>query len=206
RLAGRGPDHLARAVCEEEPERPSSAVARTLVVAPGEEAGETPTHASVAATREGDPEKLRRSLRGDLDSIVLMALRKEPERRYASVEQFSEDIRRYLEGRPIHARPDTVGYRFRKLVSRHRAGFAAAGLAAALLVGAGLVALAQARAARRERIEAEKRFEEVHTLANSFLLEVDDAIKGLPGSTPARPLVVRRGLQYPERLSQENGR
>ncbi len=76
--------------------------------------------------REGSREKLRRRLRGDLDNIVLKALRKEPERRYTSVDQFSEDIRRHLEGLPVIARPDTFWYRGGKFVRRHKAGVIAA--------------------------------------------------------------------------------
>ena len=202
RLTGRRPDEVARIVCEAEPEKPSVAIARTEEVLRGGKDPVTLTPQSVAATRDGDFAKLRRSLRGDLDIIVLMALRKEPDRRYASAEQFSEDIRRFLEGRPILARKDTVGYRFGKFVSRHKAAVAAAVLATSLLGGASVVAIEQARAAHRERLEAQKHFNEVRTLANSFLLEIHDAIKDLPGSTQARQLVVRRALEYLERLAQ----
>ena len=168
RATGRSPEAIARAVCEEEPIRPSAA-------AP--------------------------ALRGDLDNIVLMALRKEPERRYASVDQFAEDLRRHLDGRPVAARKDTLLYRTTKFVSRHRAGVAAAALAALLLAGATVTAFEQARAARRERAAAEARFREVRELADSFLFEFHDAIKDLPGATRARQLVVHRALEYLERLS-----
>jgi non-specific serine/threonine protein kinase/serine/threonine-protein kinase len=168
RATGRSPEAIARAVCEEEPLRPSAA-------AP--------------------------ALRGDLDNVVLMALRKEPERRYASVDQFADDLRRHLEGRPVAARKDTLLYRTTKFVSRHRAGVAAAALAVLLLAGALVTALQQARAARRERAAADARFREVRELADSFLFEFHDAIKDLPGATPARQLVVRRALEYLERLS-----
>ncbi|MFM9995662.1 MAG: protein kinase domain-containing protein [Phycisphaerales bacterium] len=86
----------------------------------------------VAHGRQTTPGRLRRALRGDLDNIVLMALRKEPERRYASVEQFGADIERFLQGMPVAARPDTFRYRTSKFVRRH---------AAAVLVGAGIAAL-----------------------------------------------------------------
>ena len=76
----------------------------------------------------GEPQKLRRRLIGDLDTIVLKALRKEPHRRYASAEQLSEDIRRHLEGCPVVARPDAIAYRAGKFVRRHKAGVAAAAL------------------------------------------------------------------------------
>ena len=82
---------------------------------------------------------MRRKLRGDLDNIVLMAMRKEARRRYASVEQFSEDIRRHLEGLPVLARKDTVGYRAGKFVRRNKAGVAAAMLIVLMLI-AGIIA------------------------------------------------------------------
>src|SRR5262249_48929435 len=88
---------MDRAICAEEPERPSDA----------------------AVVRQ-TPEKLRRRLRGDLDNIVLMAMRKDPKRRYSSVEQLSEDIRRHLEGLPVMARPDAPGYRAAKFIGRHK--------------------------------------------------------------------------------------
>ncbi|MBY0375981.1 MAG: protein kinase, partial [Bryobacteraceae bacterium] len=133
----------------------------------------------------------------DLEQIVLMALRKEPERRYASAEQLSEDVRRYLEGRPVKAQPDTFGYRTSKFVRRNAWGVAA-GVALLLTLGAGIAAtLWQARI-------AERRFNDVRKLATSFIFEFHDAIESLPGSTPARQLVVKRGLEYLDRLAAES--
>jgi tetratricopeptide (TPR) repeat protein len=134
----------------------------------------------------------------DLDNIVQMALRKEPERRYASVEQFSEDLRRYMEGYPVAARAATRGYRARKFVGRNKVSIAAAALVLLTLLG-GIAATAwQARLANQ-------RFEDVRELANAYLFEFHDAIKDLPGSTPARQLVVKRGLQYLDRLAVQRG-
>src|SRR5258708_32558181 len=83
-----------------------------------------------------------RRLRGDLDNIVLMAMRQEPQRRYASVEQFSEDIRRHMEGLPVIARADRVTYRITKFVERYKAGVAAAALLL-LTLSAGIVGTAR---------------------------------------------------------------
>jgi tetratricopeptide (TPR) repeat protein/tRNA A-37 threonylcarbamoyl transferase component Bud32 len=103
---------------------------------------------------ERSPDRLRRRIEGDLDAIVLHALRKEPERRYASVTEMAADIRRHLEGLPVTARPDGVGYRFAKLVRRRRVEAAAVALTA-LAVMAGLVGVAmQSRTAERERARA----------------------------------------------------
>ena len=164
----------------------------------------TPEEISAAVLRQ-DPVRPRTRVRlhRDLDNIVMMALRKEPERRYASAEQLSEDLRRHLEGLPVRATPDSFGYRAGKFVRRHRAGVAAFALgAAAVLVGLG-VALVEMREAQRERNRAEAHLSEVRKLATSFVFEHDDAIKDLAGSTPARKLLVERGITYLDRLSRE---
>ena len=98
---------------------------------------------------------LARQLRGDLDTIVLRALAKEPERRYASVESLADDLQRHLAVRPIRARPDRLGYRLGKYVRRHRWGVAGAALAVSLLVGAGIGLVWQAERARAEANRAE---------------------------------------------------
>jgi len=102
------------------------------------------------------PSLRRRELRGDLDNILLMALRKEPERRYSSVEQLASDIEGFLDGRPVLARHDSVRYRAGKYVRRHRVGIVAAGLVAASLLVGVVLALAEARDARAARRVAEQ--------------------------------------------------
>jgi serine/threonine protein kinase/tetratricopeptide (TPR) repeat protein len=150
RLAGRSPEEIERAICEEHPEKPSAVIDRTEESA----ADRAINPQSVGETREGTPDKLRRRLRGDLDNIVLMALRKEPQRRYASVQQFSEDIRRHLEGLPVVAHGDTPAYRAAKFVQRHKTGVAAVALIF-LSLAAGIVGtLRQARIAAAERDNA----------------------------------------------------
>jgi serine/threonine-protein kinase len=137
RLKTRSADEIARAITDQEPERPSTALTNT----------DNPPSSIL------DP----RSLRGDLDNIVLMALRKEPSRRYASVGQFSEDIRRYLEGLPVLAHKDTLSYRATKFIKRNKIGVAAAAAILLTLLG-GIVATAwQAkRATDQARIAAEQ--------------------------------------------------
>jgi eukaryotic-like serine/threonine-protein kinase len=210
RLANTTPVEVARAVCERPPTRPSSAVgiaaagAAALAGGPGGLGG-----AGNAASSAGQPTlagipgnltpaALRRRLRGDLDNIVLMALRKEPDRRYASVDQLSEDVRRHLDQLPVRARADTMIYRSTKFARRHRAALLAAALLAAALVGGLLSTLRQAHI-------AERRFQETRALANALLFDVHDAIAPLPGSTPARQLLVRDGLAYLDRLAAEAG-
>ncbi len=112
----------------------------------------------LARSNVADPRKLERRLRGDLDRIVLTALREEPERRYASAGQLGEDIDRFLEGRPVLAQPDTWGYRARTFVRRHRLAVTAAAVFVSCIAGFGLVAAAQARAlAAQGRIAAFER-------------------------------------------------
>ena len=99
RLSGRDPRAMERVVCEAEPERPSSVILTVEDDEPGPvKRRPAPTPEEVAATREGSVERLRRRLVGDIDLIVLTALRKEPERRYPSVDHLAEDMRRHLEG------------------------------------------------------------------------------------------------------------
>jgi eukaryotic-like serine/threonine-protein kinase len=191
----RAPHELARAVCELEPERLSTMVQRRSAENKLGSAQTTP--APTDRTHHLSPAKLSKRLSGDLDNIVLMALRKEPQRRYKSVEHFAEDIRRHLENLPVIARRDTLGYRTGKFVSRHKAGVGAAATMALML----LVALA---ATIREAHLAERRFNDVRSLASSLIFEVHDSIRDLPGSTPARKLIVEKALQYLDSLAQQS--
>ena len=131
RLTQHSPAEMERAICEQEPEIPSTAISRVETdPSPGGKPI-TKTPELVSLTREGEPDKLRRRLRGDLDNIVLKALRKEPRQRYGSVAEFSRDIDRHLQHQPVKARPSTLAYRVSKFVQRHKAEVSAA---AAVLV------------------------------------------------------------------------
>ena len=198
------PHEIAQAVCETEPEKPSAVIRRTEQQRGGDNSVEI-TPASVSNVRDGTPEKLEKRLRGDLDNIVMMALRKEPQRRYASVEQLAGDIRRHLVNLPVRASRDTLEYRASKFIRRHKAGVAA-GLALVLVVLAGVAAtLYEAHRARQNELRAEKRFNDVRALANSLLFDIHDSIRDLPGSTPSRKLIVERALQYLDSLASETG-
>jgi serine/threonine protein kinase/tetratricopeptide (TPR) repeat protein len=195
-VAGDTPEKAARAVCELEPKRPSSVVLGSISASHGH--SPEPGTTTSARTSE-NAEKLRKGLRGDLDNIVLMALRKEPQRRYSSVEQFAQDIRRHLENLPVIARKDTARYRASKFMKRHKAGVSAtAGVAVIVLAALG-VTLHEARI-------AQGRFNDVRRLANSMISEVHDSIAKVPGTTAARKLIAQRSLDYLDRLSQDAGR
>jgi non-specific serine/threonine protein kinase/serine/threonine-protein kinase len=204
-LDGLSTEAMAHTVCGIEPIAPSTMIGRNEEALTPDGQRTTLSPQSVSSAREIKPDRLRRRLAGDLDNIVLKALRKEPRRRYSSVEQFSEDIRRHLEGQPLSARPDTLLYRTGKFVRRN-IGAVSAGILLVLSLCAGMAAtLWEAHIARGERGKAERRFNDVRELANSLMFDVHDSIKDLPGSTPARKLLVDRSLRYLDRLSQEAG-
>lgn len=131
----------ARAVVEGEPEPPSAAALR----------GDDAARQARAAARSTTPRELARRLRGDLDTIVATALRREPARRYPSVERLAEDVARLRAGRTVGARPDSAGYRLRKFVGRHRAAVTAAVGGAILLAGMVIQVARQSAIASRER-------------------------------------------------------
>jgi tetratricopeptide (TPR) repeat protein len=132
----------------------------------------------------------------DLDNILLMALRKEAERRYGTVREFAEDIERSLTNRPVHARPDTLAYRSAKFVRRNRVYVLAAVMVAAALIGGITASQFQAR-------RAERRFEDVRQLANTLLVNVNTRLPGTP--TTAREEIVNTSLIYLRKLSAEAG-
>jgi serine/threonine protein kinase/Flp pilus assembly protein TadD len=195
----RVPREIERVICEEEPARPSTSIEKSDT-----SRGLFGKTQVIAAQREAEKSQMRRELVGDLDNIVLMAMRKEPQRRYSSVEQLSEDIRRYLEGRPVIATRDTFSYRAGKFIRRNRVAVLAAALTILALIAGIAATLWQARAASIERARAERRFNDVRQLANSFLFEFHDSIRDLPGSTPARELVVARAVEYLDSLARES--
>jgi eukaryotic-like serine/threonine-protein kinase len=211
RFSTRMPHEMARVVLESEPAKPSSAVFRTQVATDssaknpdvGPNTGPIP---STASDLRGFSSvgKLHRRLAGDVDNIVLKALRKETCERYASADQLSEDIRRHLEGRPITASKGTTAYRFRKYVLRHKAGVASAALIFLTVVAGIVTTVREARIAQRNEHRAERRFNDVRKLANSLIFDIHDSIQNLPGATPARKILIDRALQYLDDLSQES--
>jgi non-specific serine/threonine protein kinase/serine/threonine-protein kinase len=202
RFRSRTPLDVIAAVCTTDPERPS-------VAAASRDAADTARRRTGAeewavVTKAGSPDRLRRRLRGDLDTILLTALQKEPQRRYQSVEQFADDIRRHLAGLPVRARPDTFRYRASKFVRRNRVAVAAGALAVLALVGGTATAVWQARQARAAQARAERRFNQLRTLANTVLFDYHDAIKDLKGAMPVRERLVRDALGYLDGMASED--
>ncbi|MGC4084793.1 MAG: serine/threonine-protein kinase [Vicinamibacterales bacterium] len=163
---------LDRSVCEHE------------AVAPSERA------------RRRNAMALARELTGDLDTIVLKAIRKEPDERYSSVGAFADDLQRYLDDRPILARDVGPTERTIKFVRRHRA---AASFVAVLVGTAAAGVISTIRQAKR----AERRFQQVRSLAHTFVFDVHDSIADLPGSTEARKRIVSTALSYLESLRDD---
>jgi eukaryotic-like serine/threonine-protein kinase len=188
---------------------------------------------SLAAARAGKSRKWQRSLEGDLDNILQVAMRAEPERRYLSMEQFEKELRLHLAGMPVEAREESLVYRCGKFLRRHRLGTVAAGLVAASLIAGVSATLWQTRRADEQRqlaekrrmdaereaarsaaaerraeaehAAAERRFSEVREMAGKFMFDFHDAIQTLPGSTPARKMVVETGIRYYDSLLKEAG-
>ena len=136
RMKSRLIHEMARVICEEDPTRPSAVVTQSEEIAGEGSKSTTLTAEQISQVREGKPARLKRRLAGDLDHILLQALRKEPERRYSWVDRFREDLRRHVEGLPVAAQKNTLWYRANKLVRRH-AVVVAAGLMVAVSLLAG---------------------------------------------------------------------
>jgi len=184
------PANLVKAILDIEPKSASDVVAAAAAKIDTE---------GIAQRRASTPDKLCRTLRGDLDTIVSKALKKKPSERYTSVSAFADDIRRYLKHEAISARPDTVRYRAAKFLRRNRTAVTLTAAAVVLVIGslsAGLFV------ANRERKVAERRFVQVRQLANKFIA-LDDDIRGLQGSTKVRMQMVSDSLQHLNSLSSE---
>jgi len=178
------PTEIEHIICDVDPPKPSTAL-----------------HGQIPESES--PYPAYRSLKGDLDTIILKALAKEPERRYGSMERLNEDISRYLDNLPIAARPATTRYRITKFVRRHRVGVSAVVLIITALLAGILSTSYQATVASRERQKAEQRTTEVRALANSLLFDLHDAIRDLPGATPARRLLVQNAEHYLNSLNED---
>ena len=175
--AGLSPQQVEKILIESTPFKPSAAVVKSAL-----EEDTTLSPATISRLRATPTRQLSHQLAGDLDTIVLMALRKEPERRYGSVEQFSEDLRRHLAGRPVAARSDTFAYRAEKFLQRNKIAAGIAGTSFVLLTAFAASMARQAVQLARQRDRALKerdRAEQVSTfLADVFSIVDPDEIKG----------------------------
>ena len=152
------------------------------------------------------PRELARLVSGDLDAIVLKAMRRDPAERYASVERLDEDIRAHLEKRPVKARAGTWRYLAGRFAARHKLPLAAAAAVLVTLVGGLVVAERERRVAVAEKARAERHFASVRKLANTFIFDVHAEIEKLEGSLKAREMLVKTSLEYLDALATEAGR
>jgi len=196
---------VEREICLNEPERPSQVIRRLAGTPAGDE---------VARQRATTVDRLARRLGGDLDTIVMTALRKEPERRYPSVDAFAEDLRRHLRQLPIMARPDTLVYRAGKFVRRHRGSVIAATVSVAAIFAFAVQATISARVAATERDHArlaeERARVEARTAAqvSTFLVDlfrVADPGESRGAEITARELLDRGAAQLDAELADEPG-
>ncbi len=154
------------------------------------------TEPIVASRVAGLASARAKQLRGDLDNVLAKAVAKDPARRYASVQQFGDDLESFRRGFPVRARADTLSYRLARFVRRHRVATAFGAAAVVAIVAAALVSNRQARI-------AERRFEELRAFAHAVVFDVNDAIAPTPGTVAARKLLVETALRYLDRLSHE---
>ncbi|MGH9949515.1 MAG: serine/threonine protein kinase, partial [Pyrinomonadaceae bacterium] len=188
---------IANLVLTSEPRKPSSFLGSGSFLFWDTKADEKQTQGEITSkTRIGNS----KALEGDLDNIILKALRKEPERRYLSVQEFSEDIRRRQVGLPVTATADSAAYRFRKFVGRNRIGTAIAGLILALTAFSGW----QAVVATRERAKAERSFAELRRSAHELMTETNAALSRIQGSTLVRKNIVERSVAMLDSIAAED--
>lgn len=194
------PKAVEQAICETAPRKPSTAITRPLTGSVAQVEA-SPTPVSVAADRATTQERLQRDLRGDIDTIVLTALEKDPHRRYSSAGALAADIDRYLSGHPIQAEPPRIAYRTRKFVARHRTSLSIAAIGVALLT----VGLWQSRVARLERERAADNSAELARLATSVVQTFNAAQRAETGDTEAREAAVSAALTSLDQLVERSG-
>lgn len=151
-----------------------------------------------------EPESLHQ-IPGDIGNILAKAIRSEPERRYATVNELSEDIGRYLSGLPVSATADSRIYRLKRFLKRNRREVTIGSAVAAVFLLLAMTAVWQGIIATRERNNAEARFEELRKLANIVLFEYHDGITNLPGATAMREKMVTDSLSFLDTLSKNSG-
>ncbi|MFN7978668.1 MAG: serine/threonine-protein kinase [Vicinamibacterales bacterium] len=174
-LQGLSPLQVIQTICDVEPPRPSTVAE--------EDAG--------------------RTLRGDLDAVVMKALQKHAGDRYASVAEFAADLRAWRTGHPVAAAPSSTAYRLRRFVSRHRRAVAAGIAVVVALAGGGAATAWQAHVAQVERDKAQNRFRQVEEFSRSLLFDVNEALARVPGSTEPRRLLLERAVQFLDGLAAD---
>lgn len=176
-LQGLSPLQVIQTICDVDPRVPSSVV----------------------------DDEARRVLRGDLDAVLLKALRKQAADRYASVAEFAADLRAWRTGHPVAAAPASTAYRLRRFVSRHRKAVAAGVAVVGALAAGGAATAWQAHVAQVERDKAQNRFTQIQEFSRSLLFDVHGALRDVPGATDARRLLLDRAVTFLDGLAADAG-
>jgi eukaryotic-like serine/threonine-protein kinase len=190
RLPVRSAAVIEHVVCHTIPPPPSAALHQH-----GDDGDAALSADDIGRARSMSADRLKRQLAGDLDTIVLKALAKEPERRYPSAHALADDVHRHLRGLPVRARPDSAGYRMRKFVQRNRTATTAAALVALSLAAGGLLSLSQQRQAAQQRALA------LHS-ANTMVSELAHALSRMAGPTEARLGLLTQATSIFEAIGQ----
>jgi eukaryotic-like serine/threonine-protein kinase len=194
---------LAKEIVETDPERPSTVVTQPESSRPTERTVDTDEIKKNIRTIDG--KRLQKELRGDLDNVVLMALRKDPTRRYTSTEQLSEDVRRCQNDLPVLARADTFSYRAKKFTLRNRWSVALAVLGVVFLISGIIATTHQAREAQTAQDRAEKLFKSSRAFTKKIQVEALTIIGDIPGANEAQKFVLDASLAYQKELASDAG-
>jgi len=200
-LSSYAPLELEKIICRTDPQKPSTIIG-AIAIGKEKRVAETPTLESVSRARGTQPGRLRRRLAGDIDNICLMALRKEPGRRYQTAGQFADDIRKHLSGHPVVARKDSFGYRTEKFIRRHRTGLLVA--AVIFLVFTSVVGFYTARLSRerdRAQLEASKAKEISDFLTGLF--EIADPNESRGDTITVREILDRGAARIETELTDQ---
>ncbi len=199
-LTGQSPSEIERIICEENPTRPSTAVInksdlRKQIQAEAQKQ---------SAIRDTKPDQLKKLLKGDLDTIILKAIRKEPERRYKSAEKLASDISNYLSGRPVLAHPDSYFYRGRKFLSRHKAGVASAAVILILLIGYAITITWQSQQTQAALLQVQEEAEKSEQITNFLMgmFQASNPAEALGDTVTAR-ILLERGVRQAEQLQEQ---
>ena len=203
RFKNKSPIEISEAILSHEPLRPSDCELRTVAEDSQDVTASERKNSKTLANRPRGSLTSIRSLRGDLDNIVLQAIRREPERRYQSVVELSDDIHRYLDGLPVKATADTPLYHVGKFVRRHRTMVAATAAFILLLLVSITLISRQYFVARTERAKAEQHLSELRAVAKSLMTETNAALRKMPQGLEIRKSVVEKSIAVLDNLAAE---
>jgi eukaryotic-like serine/threonine-protein kinase len=196
---------IVQQILTDEPVRPSSVVRRPL-----QPEKNITSENNGQKTKDKEPKtnpksKIQnpKSLKGDLDNIILKALRKDTERRYNSVQEFSEDIRRHLAGLPVTATADTRFYRFSKFVQRHKSGVLIGALVSILILSISTIAVQQSIVATRANRKSEERLKDIREVAKSLMTETNDSLQKIPGNVGVQKALTEKSVALLDKLAND---